>query len=91
MVESIAASRGVPANHSTQVKLDLERIAADEAKYGPGVWGGYTHASWAELKSFTLEPTAFDFPDWKMLFDLVRQLEQRHDPENIQFILWFNW
>jgi hypothetical protein len=54
VVEALAAKRGVPTNPSGSVRQDLDWIAAHESEHGPGDFGGYTHATWGEIRTFAL-------------------------------------
>ncbi len=90
-VKALFPSRDVPTDASVKVREALEEIAAHEAKYGGGECGGYTHATWAEIRDYipTAEPEETN--QWKLVFDLARVLEQRYAPERIRFVVWFNW
>jgi hypothetical protein len=88
--EALAADRGVPPNPSSQVRQELEQIAAHEAKYGPGEFGGYTHALWIEIRGYELVEREIE-PQLRVAFDLARVLEQRYGPECVRFVVWFNW
>jgi hypothetical protein len=86
----LAANRGIPADASDEVRREMQVIAAHEAKHGKGECGGYTNATWEELRTYRLVESAEDSP-WKIIFDIVRQLEQRYQPKGIRFIVWYNW
>jgi hypothetical protein len=90
-VEALFPSRGVPSNPSAEVVKATQGIAAYEAEHGGGEFGGYTHATWAEIRDYipTAEPEETN--QWKLVFDLTRVLEQRYAPERIRFVIWFNW
>jgi len=90
-VEAFAAGRGVPDNPSAALRRDLEWNTPFEAGHGTGEIGGYTHASWAELKTVQLSSDDLEDSDWSLVFDLVRQLEQRFAASHIRFVVWFNW
>lgn len=90
LVDSIAADRGLPPNPSRQVRLEMEAIAAHEAKYGSGELGGYTYAVWSEIRAVELA----DHPwgnQWRLTFALARELEAVFGPENIRFVVWYSW
>jgi hypothetical protein len=88
--EALVADRGVPPNPSSQVRTAMEEIAAHEAKYGPGEYGDYTHALWAEIRGRELVEREIE-PQLGLAFDLARVLEQRYGPERVRFVVWFNW
>jgi hypothetical protein len=88
--EALAADRGVPPNPSSQVRKAMEEIAAHEAKYVPGEYGGYTHALWAEIRGYELVEKPGD-SQLKLAFDLARVLEQRFGPDRVRFVVWYNW
>jgi hypothetical protein len=87
---SVAANRGIPLNVSRAVRQELQDIAALDAEFGTGNFGGYTHATWEELRNYELAEPEGD-SEWKLVFDLIRQLEQRFKPSGIRIIIWFNW
>jgi hypothetical protein len=89
--ESLAANRRLPRNPSAAVKEAIDRIQLHEAKFGTGQFGGYTHASWAEIGKFPIRPADLNQSDWYMVFDLVRCLEQYVPADRIRFTLWFSW
>jgi hypothetical protein len=86
-VDAFAASRGVPLNPSAQVRHELEEIAAHEAKYGPGEFGGYTHALWAEIQGIKLAEAS----QLRLPFALAAAMAQQFGPHRVRFVLWFNW
>ena len=88
---SLAPNRGLPPNPSAGVRAALSEIDEHETKYGKGEFGGYTHASWAEVKSHEIDAIAMQRSDWKIVFDLVRQLEHRFTADRIRFVVWFVW
>jgi hypothetical protein len=92
-VVPLFAGRGIPPNPSKEVQRDLEEIIELERKYGPGEIGGYTHATWREIKSTNILSVARPDSDWRLVFDLVQRIEQdyRFSDEKIRFIVWFNW
>lgn len=92
-IESLAAGRGAPPNPSAQVKAELNSIKELEQQYGPGECGGYTHATWQEIKSASIGEEALQRSDWKCVFDLVRHLEQsqRYSDDQVRFVVWLNW
>lgn len=92
-IQSLAAQRGVPANPSWQVKREIEEIREHEQQHGPGVHGGYTYATWQEIKLALDNISALDQSDWQIVFDLVRLLEQnqRYTADQIRFIAWYCW
>jgi hypothetical protein len=88
--EALAADRGVPPNPSSQVREELQTIAAHEEKYGPGGFGGYTFALWSEIRGYELIESPED-SQLRLAFDLARILEQRFGPDRVRFVVWFNW
>ncbi|MGC4030659.1 MAG: hypothetical protein QM754_02765 [Tepidisphaeraceae bacterium] len=90
-VTAVAAGRGVPANPSRRVSRDLEMIKAHNAQYGPGEYGGYTYASWPELKAVLFGDDELEESGWKLVFALANQLEQRVPASHIRFVVWFEW
>lgn len=89
-VNALVAGRGAPPNPSGQVREEFAAIAAHEAKYGPGEFGGYTHALWAEIRDYALAEPPGD-SQWELAFDLARVLEERFGPERVRFVVWFIW
>jgi hypothetical protein len=87
---AVAAARGVPPNPSRVVLDDLAQIAGHEAEYGPGEFGGYTHALWSELRELELIESP---PESRCLlaFRIARVLEEQFRPERIRFVVWFCW
>jgi hypothetical protein len=88
--EALAAARGVPPDSSTAVLDALAEIADHEAQYGPGGFGGYTHALWSELRDLDLVEPARE-SRCRLAFQIARALEEAFDPERIRFVVWFNW
>ncbi len=88
--DAVAPRRGIPPNPSAQVLAALETIATLEAKFGRGEIGGYTHATWAEIRNYELvEPPGES--QWKLPFELARVLEEQFGANRVRFIVWFNW
>ena len=87
-VESFAAHRGIPANPSSEVRHQLDwyasRGCADEI-------GGHTHTTWAELKTVRFSEQELEDSDWVLVFDLIKQLEQRFEATHIRFVVWYSW
>ena len=90
VIDALAAGRGVPPNASAQVRRDLDDIAAHEAEYGPGEFGGYTFAVWSEIRAVELTDPP-EGSQWKLAFALARELEVVYGPERIRFVVWFSW
>lgn len=89
-VDALAASRGMPLNPSEQVRRELDRIAAHEAIYGSGEFGGYTYAIWSEIRGYELTVPPED-SQWELAFALARVLEVQFGPDRVRFVVWFNW
>jgi hypothetical protein len=89
-VDALAADRGVPPNPSAQVRRELEEIAAHEAKYGPGGFGGYTFAVWSEIRAIELTGPPED-SQWRSVFALARVLEADFGTDRVRFVVWYNW
>ena len=86
----LAAGRGLPANPSAQVRRAIEQIAAHEAKFGDGEFGGYSYALWAEIREYSLTvPT--EKSQWTLPFALARILERQFGADRVRFVVWFNW
>lgn len=87
---ALAAARGLPPDPSRVVLGDLAQIAGHEAEYGPGEFGGYTHALWTELRDLELVESP---PESRcgLAFRIARMLEERFRPDRIRFVVWFCW
>lgn len=91
--QPLAAHRGIPSNPSPQVQWEMEWIQKHEKQYGPGECGGYTYATWQEIKTIPVGDSAFAESDWRVVFDLVQRLEQsqRYADNQIRFVVWYSW
>jgi hypothetical protein len=87
---AVAAARGVPPAPSRAVLDDLAQIAGHEAQYGPGEFGGYTHALWSELRELGLVESPPQ-SRCQLAFRIARGLEEEFGPERIRFVVWFCW
>lgn len=92
-VNSLAAERGLPDYPSAEVRRNIQEIRNYEESYGRGEFGGYTYATWREIKAVGFESNALQQSDWNLLFDLMRRLEQdyRLSDSKIRIVVWFNW
>ena len=72
---------------------DLARIREHERQFGPGEFGGYTHATWREVKAAEAQVETSDSSEWLLVFDLVRRLEadERLSADRIRFVVWYCW
>ena len=92
--DALAGKRGVPAFPSAEVRTELEEIRMHEEKFGAGEYGGYTFATWAELKGRRTELAAqFSDSDWWVVFDMIERVERdyRFAEDRIRVITWFEW
>lgn len=100
--DALAARRGVPANPSQRVREYREATRRYEEQYGAGDTGGYTHATWQEVNAAFAERPELEggqwneaggWNEWKIVFDLARQLEAsgRYSSDQIRFVVWFVW
>jgi hypothetical protein len=87
-------SRGIPPNPSSSLQEEIATIEAHERRFGEGEMGGYTHATWRELKSLdSISAGSRVDSEWSLMFNLLRCLEQsgRYDDDGIRLVVWYNW
>jgi len=89
----IASGRGIPSACSHGVRDDIARIRDRERQYGPGEFGGFTFASYAELlrinwDSMTVRPHE---SEWATVFRVLEALGSRFDHEKIRIVTWWVW
>ncbi len=97
-IASLAAKRGLPPNISDLAKADLMARGIFDGK-PTGEIGGFTYATWHEIKNFPIDENTMRESDWQIVFDLVQLLEQRTNFESgrryaddqIRFVVWYNW
>jgi hypothetical protein len=91
-IDAVAADRGVPSDASQELRAELAQHAAHERQFGPGEFGGYTHATWNELADLPLDATALAKSDLKLVLDIARQLaaDERFQ-DGVRIVVWFNW
>lgn len=89
----LAAGRGLPPNPSAEVRSAMQAITRHEQQYGRGELGGYTYALWREVKPVALDQELADSSDWRLVFDLIRRLEQdsRYNEDRIRLVVWYVW
>lgn len=87
---AIAARRGVPPNPSPQVQDAIRQIRANEALYGEGEYGGFTYATWEEIRQCSFNEVSFE-EQWCIPFGVSRLLEARCPASQIRFVVWFVW
>jgi hypothetical protein len=91
-LQPLASSKGLPANPSNNVLRDIERIHEYEAKFGSGEFGGYTFATWEEIKPHLELLTDTDITnEWRLIFNWANQLEKLYPHCQIRFVVWFSW
>ena len=90
IVESVAAGRGIPFNPSTQVQDELAKIAAHDLQFGRGEVGGFTHVNWSDISGYPIGES-LESSEWTLSFAIAKQLEKRFSPNQIRFVVWFNW
>lgn len=88
---ALFAGRGWPDPLSAEAEADRDRIAAREAEFGPGECGGYTHATWAEVRASGVEPGTDS--DWRLVFDLLARIagDPRFPADRLRLVVWFDW
>ena len=93
VAKTLAGGRGIPSNPSPEVRAELNRIKQHEHEYGPGECGGYTFATWQEVKAVDFDGEALGSSDWKLVFNLLQRLEQDHrfSDDQIRLVVWYNW
>ena len=89
---AFAARRGLPVHPSAELRREIEDIAAFEAQYGPGEIGGYTHATWAELKTVVMRAD-WQSSEWRLIFGFLELLEAdgRYKPDRVRLTVWYCW
>jgi hypothetical protein len=89
----LAARRGLPAYPSAEVLADAARIAEHEKTDGPGEVGGYTHATWRELKTASISADELGDSDWALVFALLSTLESDHrfEDDRLRLVVWYCW
>ncbi|AYQ29291.1 MULTISPECIES: hypothetical protein [unclassified Polaromonas] len=92
-IRALAPLRGIPDDASTSVKYDLAGIADHEEQFGTGEFGGYTHATWRDMKTHPLTSEVAPHTEWSTVFDLLRTLERsgKYNDEGIRIVVWYNW
>ena len=92
-VDSAAAGRGLPDYPSAEVQHEIQEIRNLEKRFGAGEFGGYTHATWYEIKAVAFDSNTLQESDWNLVFDLIRRLEQdyRFSENKIRIVVWFSW
>ena len=90
-----AANRGVPENPSAELAAELASIKKHELQYGTGEFGGYTHATWREIKSFALDDVVVMQSEWSRVFRIAEVMvsggEFPLSDAQIRFIVWYGW
>jgi hypothetical protein len=68
------------------------RIAAHEARFGSGEFGGLTFATWAELKQHSVVRREHG-SDWRTVFNMLRAMENdyRFHASKIRLTVWYVW
>lgn len=90
--QPLASRKGLPTNPSNNVLRDSERINALETQFGSGGYGGYTFATWSEIKAHLLLLAVTDISnEWQLIFKWANQLEKLYPLCQIRFVVWFNW
>ncbi len=91
--DQVAGRRGLPANPSQTVTAELLRIKQHESQFERGEFGGYTHATWREIKAAPLDDQVVRRSDWQLIFSLCERLEQdsRLSDNRIRFVVWYCW
>jgi len=81
---SLYAGRGLPKGHSVEGFAEMQRF--------PEI-GGFTHATWREIKAAKIDPELLAGGDWLLIFDLLRRLEadDRFEDHRIRVLAWYNW
>ena len=92
-VVALAPKRGIPGDSSDQVRREMESIRNHEEQFGRGGLGGYTYATWREIKTVAFAAEELRDSDWSLLFDLMRRLEEdcRFSADRIRVVVWYNW
>jgi hypothetical protein len=92
-LEAVAADRGVPPDPSEELRAELAQHAAHVSQFGPGEFGGYTHATWSEFAELPLDAVALADSDLKLLLDIARRLadDARFTQDGVRIVVWFNW
>ena len=92
-VTPLAADRGVPTTVSPEAQSDLQLIRDHEAEHGEGEFGGYTFATWQELKRANLPPNTLARSSWSLIFDFMTRLEadDRFSDDRIRVVVWYSW
>jgi len=88
----LVAQRGIPSNVSIEVRSALEGIHEHEERFGVGEIGGYTHATWRELKAAQSELQLSE-SSWRVVFDILARIEKdfRFTADRIRLIVWYEW
>ena len=92
---ALFANRGIPSLPSEEVRRDLEELREFERRYGRSdgrsEYGGYTYATWAELRP--LRNRALEEFEWRLLFDLMELLatDERFPPDRLRVVVWYSW
>ena len=91
--KSQMAGRGLPIYLSKSARQEIEEIREHEQKYGAGEFGGYTYASWAELKQVNIDLSIPDRSDWNLVFNLLQRLEEdyRFNENRLRVVVWYVW
>jgi hypothetical protein len=90
-IQPVAAGRGLPAHPSQEVEAEIAKIRSLAHRTGQDECGGYTHASWSEIKAAGLGDAELRASGWATVFDLVRSLErdERIGPDRIRFVIYY--
>lgn len=94
-VAPFAAGKGLPEYPSAELASDLKAIETLELQYGAGGFGGYTYATWREIKGFALESAVLARSEWSRVFRIAEVLESGGEfpfsDAQIRFIVWYVW
>lgn len=90
---ALAPRRGVPPNPSPQVRGEIDDIAAHEAQFGAGEYGGYTYAEWTEIAPLMSSEFPPRTSDWTAVFEMIKLIaaDPRFAAGRVRIVVWYNW